>query len=215
MCNKKYLSKNFEEICFSKSTKKLKINKTFKSYLFLYSICFHSYTHLSNFRYDLILVVNEYQNLWISNFYAENKTFVSLFHFSSFFFFLLFSFVFLDLSCAPSAFPFLFILPFLTYSPWVLMLLTRTLTINFIVFLLLSLSRMGLLCYQFLPRVLQLFPSTLTVWQSNIQSFTETFTYMHSLPCMGLWCHRYLPWVFLLFPRTQTSNNSFVQSFNH
>ena len=61
---------------FSKSTENLKINKTFKSYLFLYSICFHSYTHLSNFRYDLILVVNEYQNLWISNFYAENKTFV-------------------------------------------------------------------------------------------------------------------------------------------
>merc|ERR1712148_126404 len=76
MCNKKYLTKNFEEKCFSKSTENLKINKTFKSYLFLYSICFHSYTHLSNFRYDLILVVNEYQNLWISNFYAENKTFV-------------------------------------------------------------------------------------------------------------------------------------------
>ena len=76
MCNKKYLTKNFEEKCFSKPTENLKINKTFKSYLFLYSICFHSYTHLSNFRYDLILVVNEYQNLWISNFYAENKTFV-------------------------------------------------------------------------------------------------------------------------------------------
>ena len=76
MCNKKYLTKNFEEKCFSKSIENLKINKTFKSYLFLYSICFHSYTHLSNFRYDLILVVNEYQNLWISNFYAENKTFV-------------------------------------------------------------------------------------------------------------------------------------------
>ena len=54
------------------------INKTFKSYLFLYSICFHSYTHLSNFRYDLISMVNEYQNLWITDFYAENKTFDSL-----------------------------------------------------------------------------------------------------------------------------------------
>ena len=71
--------KKLEEKCFSKTTWYLEINKTFKSYLFLYSICFHSYTHLSNFRYDLILVVNEYQNLWISNFYAENKTFVLLF----------------------------------------------------------------------------------------------------------------------------------------
>ena len=54
----------------------IKVNKTFKSYSFLYSICFHSYTYKSNFRYDLNLMVIEKQNLWISNFYAENKTFV-------------------------------------------------------------------------------------------------------------------------------------------
>ena len=79
ICNKKYLTKDLKKnIFFPKSTEYLKINKTFKSYLFLYSICFHSYTHLSNFRYDLISMVNKYQNLWISNFYAENKTFDSL-----------------------------------------------------------------------------------------------------------------------------------------
>ena len=33
-------------------------------------------SYKSNFRYDLNLVVTEIQNLWISNFYAENKTFV-------------------------------------------------------------------------------------------------------------------------------------------
>ena len=59
MCNKKSLTKNFEKMVLKKSTGQFKENKTFKSYLFLYSICFHSYTHQSNFRYDLILMVND------------------------------------------------------------------------------------------------------------------------------------------------------------
>ena len=62
--------------CIWKINWNIKVNKTFKRYSFLYSICFHSYTYISNFRYDLNLMVTENQNLWISNFYAENKTFV-------------------------------------------------------------------------------------------------------------------------------------------
>ena len=76
MCNKKSLTKNFEKMVLKKSTGQFKENKTFKSYLFLYSICFHSYTHQSNFRYDLILMVNDIKTFWKGNFYAENKSFV-------------------------------------------------------------------------------------------------------------------------------------------
>ena len=58
MCNKKYLTKDFEKMVLKNHMDNLK--KTKHSKVTYFCIVYaHSYTHLSNFRYDLILMVNE------------------------------------------------------------------------------------------------------------------------------------------------------------
>ena len=75
MCNKKYLTKNLKKCFFSKSAEYLKINKTFKSYLFLYSICFRSYNTISiqhRYNFGTISIPHQYNIDTISIGYRYN-----------------------------------------------------------------------------------------------------------------------------------------------